>query len=357
MNGLVQQHGPRPRTVQRDARRPDGRTASAFWVSGRGSGRIVTEPVRDPGHGEVLVRTLWSAVSRGTEALVFRGEVPAEQRERMRAPFQEGDFPGPVKYGYLNVGVVESGEPDLVGRTVFCLYPHQTAYVVPAADVVVVPDGVPARRAVLAGPLETAVNALWDVPPLLGDRVAVVGAGLVGCCAARLLRGVPGVEVTLVDTDDGRSAVAASLGVGFASPASAPREQDLVVHTSGSPDGLTTALALLRTDGVVAELSWYGDTTVPLPLGSDFHARRLTIRGSQVGTVSPRRGGDWTPARRRRLALDLLHDDAYDALLTGTSALDDLPGLMARIAAGTDRGICHTIAHPAPDLEEQTCST
>ena len=328
-------------------------TATAFWVSGRGSGWVEEQSVPEPGPGEVRVRTLWSAVSRGTEALVFRGEVPADQHRRMRAPFQEGDFPGPVKYGYLSVGVVEAGVTDLLGRTVFCLYPHQTSYVVPADEVDLVPDDVPARRAVLTGPVETAVNALWDVPPKIGDRIAVVGAGLIGCCLARLLGQVPGVEVTLVDVDPARAEVAERLGVGFASPAEAPSELDVVFHASGRPEGLTLALSLLGDDGVVTELSWYGDIEVPLPLGGDFHARRLSIRGSQVGTVSPTRRG-WTHGRRRRLALDLLRDDTFDGLLTGTSTLEDLPDLMARIAGGNHDGLCHTIRY---DSGDDACSS
>src|SRR5471030_2823985 len=139
----------------------------------------------------------------------------------MRAPFQQGDFLGPVKYGYLNVGVVESGSTELQGRTVFCLYPHQTRYVVRASAVTVVPDGVPARRAVLAGTVETAVNAMWDAAPLIGDRVAVVGAGMVGCCVARLLSRFPGVTTTLIDVDPRRADLAAALGVGFALPGEA----------------------------------------------------------------------------------------------------------------------------------------
>ena len=180
------------------------------------------------------MRTLRSGVSRGTETLVFRGGVPPSQYAAMRAPFQEGDFPGPVKYGYLSVGVVEHGPAELRGRTVFCLYPHQTAYVVPAEAVAVVPDDVPPARAVLAGTVETAVNALWDAAPLVGDRVAVVGAGMVGCCVARLLARHPGVRVTLVDVDPARAAVAAALGVDFAAPDDAAGGRDLVVHTSAT---------------------------------------------------------------------------------------------------------------------------
>ena len=258
----------------------------AFWVREPGHGEIRPVRVPDPGHDEVLVRTLRSGISRGTETLVFRGGVPADQQVRMRAPHQDGDFPGPVKYGYLNVGRVEAGPRSLVGRTVFCLHPHQTAYVVPATDVTPVPDGVPPDRAVLAGTVETAVNALWDAGPLVGDRVAVVGAGMVGCCVARLLTAIPGVEVTLVDVDPRRAVPAAALGVAFATPDRAPEGRDLVIHTSATSAGLQRSLELLAADGLVVDLSWYGDTPVQLTLGGAFHSGRLSVRASQVGEVA-----------------------------------------------------------------------
>jgi threonine dehydrogenase-like Zn-dependent dehydrogenase len=271
----------------------------------------------------------------------------------MRAPFQEGDFPGPVKYGYLSVGVVEHGPADLLGRTVFCLHPHQSAYVVPADAVVPVPDGVPARRAVLAGTVETAVNALWDAPPLLGDRVTVVGAGMVGCCVARLLARFPCTDVELVDTDRSRADVAARLGVPFVAPEDAAGERDLVVHASATAAGLRLSLGLLRAEGTVLELSWYGDREVTLPLGSAFHPRRLTIRGSQVGTVAPARQGSRTARDRRALALEALRDPAFDALLTGSSSLDELPAVMARLADGRLQALCHTITYGE---EQPPCS-
>src|SRR5690348_4443154 len=230
--------------------------AQAFWLREPGCGEIRPVTFAEPGPDEVLVRTLRSAVSRGTETLVFRGGVPPSQYAAMRAPFQEGEFPAPVKYGYLNVGAVEQGPAELRGRTVFCLYPHQTAYVVPASAVTVVPDGVPASRAVLAGTVETAVNALWDAAPLLGDRVAVVGAGMVGCCVARLLGRFPAVQVTLVDVDPGRAGVAAALGVSFALPDGAAEGCDVVVHASATSAGLQRSLELLAPEGTVIDLSW-----------------------------------------------------------------------------------------------------
>lgn len=323
--------------------------ARAFWVVEPDRGEIRDVALPAPGPGEVRVRALHSGVSRGTETIVFRGAVPASQYAVMRAPLQEGDFPAPVKYGYLSVGVVEDGPSELIGRTVFCLHPHQTAYVVPVEAVTVVPDEVPARRAVLAGTVETAVNALWDAPPLIGDRVAVVGAGMVGCCVARLLSQVPGVAVTLVDVDPTRAEVAGRLGAAFALPEELRDEgvgdHDLVVHTSATGAGLQLSLDLLAAEGTVLELSWYGDARVELALGGSFHSGRLGIRASQVGAVAAVRRSRYTHARRLALAVDLLRDQAFDALLTGESAFDELPALLPRLADGTLPAICHTIAY------------
>jgi threonine dehydrogenase-like Zn-dependent dehydrogenase len=299
--------------------------ARAFWLRAPGCGEIRPVKLPEPGRDDVVVRTLRSGVSRGTETLVFRGGVPPGQYAAMRAPFQEGDFPGPVKYGYLSVGVVEQGPPDLHGRRVFCLYPHQTAYVVPAGAVTVVPEGVPPARAVLAGIVETAVNALWDAAPLVGDRIAVVGAGMVGCSVARLLSRFPAVQVTLVDVVADRADVAAALGVDFATPADAAGGRDLVVHTSATSAGLQRSLDLLGPEGTVIDLSWYGD--------------------SQVGTISPARSGSRTTADRLALALDLLRDPAFDVLVTGESPFGELPDVMARLAVGSLPALCHTITY------------
>jgi threonine dehydrogenase-like Zn-dependent dehydrogenase len=324
---------------------PMWRDARAFWLAEPGVGEIRPVSLPGPGPDDVVVRTLYTGVSRGTETLVFRGGVPASQYGVMRAPFQDGDFPAPVKYGYLNVGVVEHGAPELFGRTVFCLYPHQTRYVVPSNSVVVVPDDVPPQRAVLAGTVETAVNALWDAAPLVGDRIAVVGAGMVGCCVARLLSRFPGVRVTLVDVDTARVDIAAALGADFAKPADAAGGNDLVVHTSATSAGLQHSLDLLALEGTVIDLSWYGDADVTLSLGGAFHSQRLGIRASQVGHVAPARRATRTMTDRLALALDLLRDPAFDALLSGTSRFDELPDVMPRLADGTLPALCHTISY------------
>lgn len=319
----------------------------AFWI--RSPGHAEIGPVDVPHHGpdDVLVRTLYSGVSRGTETLVFRGAVPASQYDVMRAPFQEGDFAGPVKYGYLNVGVVEEGPAGLRGRTVFCLYPHQTRYVVPATAVVQVPDSVPPERAILAGTVETAVNALWDAAPLVGDRIAVVGGGMVGCCVAGVLAGLPGARVQLIDVDPARSEVADAFGVGFATPDQALGECDIVVHASATAAGLALALRLLATEGEVVELSWYGDREVSVPLGEAFHSRRLAIRSSQVGGIAPARRVRRTYADRLGLALRLLVNPAFDTVITGESPFTDLPAVMTRLAGGELFALCQRINYQA----------
>jgi 2-desacetyl-2-hydroxyethyl bacteriochlorophyllide A dehydrogenase len=318
--------------------------AQACWLTEPGRAEWRTQVLPEPGPNDVLVRTLHSGISRGTEALVFRGQVPASEFERMRAPFQEGDFPAPVKYGYNSVGLVEQGPAHLLGRTVFCLYPHQTCYVVPASAVCPLPDGLPPTRAVLAANLETAINALWDAAPRVGDRIAVVGGGTVGMLVAWLAARLPGCEVQLVDTQAARRAIAEQLRVGFALPDAARREADLVVHASGQSAGLATALELAAFEATVLELSWYGEHEVSVPLGGAFHARRLVLKSSQVGQVAPAQRARWSHRRRFELALSLLRDPALDALITDTAPFTDLPQVLARLSASKSDGtLCHRI--------------
>lgn len=320
--------------------------ARAFWTVRAGSGELRTEALPVPGPGEALVRTLHSGISRGTELLVYNGQVPAAVHAQMRAPYQDGQWPGPVKYGYLSVGIVEAGPAELTGRTVFCLYPHQDRYVVPADALIPVPDGVPAARAVLAGTMETAVNALWEAGPRLGDRVAVVGAGMVGVLTAALLRRFPLQRLQLIDIDRRKSKIAAAFNVDFASPEEARGDCDIVIHCSASQEGLANGLDLLGTEGELIEMSWYGTRQIQLSLGAAFHSRRLSIRASQVGAVAAARRSRRSSRDRLRLALDILHDPSFDALLTGRSAFADLPATMARLASGELAALCHLIDYP-----------
>ena len=319
-------------------------TARAFWVLRPGVGALQDETLATPGSDEVLVRTRFSGISRGTETLVFTGQVPPAEYQRMRAPFQQGDFPGPVKYGYIAVGDVEVGPAPLMGRPVFVLHPHQTRFVVPASSVTVIPDAVPPARAVLTANMETALNVVWDAGPRPGDRVAVVGAGVVGCLVALLIGRIPGCTVELIDPLPSRAAVARALGVQSATPEAATPEADLVIHASGSPAGLTRALQLAGLEATVVEASWYGTRRVEVPLGEAFHSRRLRLVSSQVGMIAPAQRTRWTYARRLSLALGLLADATLDVLISGESPFDALPDTLVTLSAAPG-ALCHRVRY------------
>jgi 2-desacetyl-2-hydroxyethyl bacteriochlorophyllide A dehydrogenase len=320
-------------------------SARAFWIVAPGRGEIRDEGIAPPGPDDVLVRAEFSGISRGTEALVFQGRVPVGEYLRMRAPFQSGDFPGPVKYGYSSVGCVEAGAGELRGRRVFVLHPHQTRYLVPARAAYILPDNVPPERAVLAANMETAVNGLWDAAPLAGDRIGIVGAGTIGCLVAWLARRIPGSRVELVDVNPRKAAIARALGVPFKLPDEATADADVLVHASGAPSGLEAALQLAGSEATIVEMSWYGTATVPLPLGAAFHARRLSIKSSQVGSIATRQRARWDNRRRMQLALELLADPVLDALITGESEFESLPEVMARLAESPGDTLCHRIRY------------
>jgi NADPH:quinone reductase-like Zn-dependent oxidoreductase len=323
-------------------------TAQALWYIGPGRAEIRDETLASGLQpGEVRLEALYGGVSRGTERLVFTGAVPPSEYDRMRAPSMAGGFPFPVKYGYATVGRVAAGPDALVGRAAFALYPHQTAFTLPADRITLLPADVPPSRAVLAANMETALNALWDAAPGPADRIAVVGAGVVGCLCAWLAARLPGAEVTLIDIDKRRAAVAAALGAGFALPDAGPEDCDLVIHASASAAGLATALRLAGVEATVLELSWYGAGDVAIPLGGAFHSRRLRLISSQVGQVAPSHRPRWSYARRLAAALALLADPALDVLLAPAVDFHDLPSELPRVLSGPDGVLCQLIRYPA----------
>jgi hypothetical protein len=323
-----------------------GEVAQALWYVGPGRVEIREERLNPLIHGKVRVRALYGAISRGTEALVAAGRVPASEFQRMRGPFMGGAFPFPVKYGYATVGRVVIGPEPLPGRIVFVLHPHQTSFDVPIDAAVLVPDDVPASRAVLAANMETALNAVWDMAPGPAGRIAVVGAGVVGALVGYLCSRIEGTEVTLVDINPAREALAQLLGVAFAQPKAAPTDCALVVHTSATAAGLTTALNLAGDEATILELSWYGSGIVPVPLGGAFHSRRLKIVSSQVGKVAPSRRATTTPRQRLEIAIGLLADARLDALLEPAILFRELPVQLADILNPKSGVLCQLIAYP-----------
>lgn len=323
--------------------------ATAFW-SDHGTGRLLTETLPAVGPNDLRIRTCFSAISKGTETLVFNGAVPISEYERMRAPFQEGTFDGPVKYGYCNVGIVEHGPADWMEQAVFCLYPHQDRYVVPQERVYRLPADLPLERAVLAANMETCVNALADAGldrEINGGSafsVSIIGAGLVGCLMAHLAK-THGHAVELIDINPDRQGMADVLGVSFSTPENAQTDREVIVHTSASNAGLVQALNLAALEGLIVEMSWFGTTQAKLPLGEAFHSKRLTIRSSQVGHIAPARQASWTYATRFAHALECLKAPELDALITDESPFEALPEVMAQLSRGEATPLCHRIRY------------
>jgi len=323
------------------------RRAEALWYVGAGCAEIRAEILAAAGPGEVELRALYGGISRGTERLVFTGRVPESEFARMRAPFMGGSFPFPVKYGYATVGRIAAGPAALVGRLAFALHPHETRFVVPADRVALLPENLPASRAVLAANMETALNAIWDAAPGPADRIAVVGAGVVGALCAWLAGKLPGAQVTLVDIEPRRAAIAAALGVGFALPDAEAGECDLVIHASATAAGLATALRLAGEEASVVELSWYGAGEVAAPLGEAFHSRRLRLISSQVGQVASSRRPRWSHARRMDAAVRLLADPALDCLISPAVDFHDLPARLPKILTESRDVLCQLVRYPA----------
>jgi hypothetical protein len=319
------------------------KSGRALWYVDAGHAELRDEELGPLMPGTVRVRASHGAISRGTESLVANGRIPTSEFQRMRAPFMAGTFPFPVKYGYSTVGVVELGSADLRGRTVFTLHPHQTLFDMPEAAVVRVPRNVPARRAVLAANMETALNAAWDAGPGPFAKVAVVGAGVIGALTGLLLRKYSSANVTLVDINPARATVASAFGLSFATPAQAPSECELVVHASASSSGLATALDLAADEATILELSWYGNAEVSVPLGGAFHSRRLRLVASQVGMIAPSHRRKWSHRQRLEKALSLLADDRLDVLLEAPVAFEDLPACLPCILDPGSGILCQVI--------------
>lgn len=316
--------------------------ALVYEAPEKASVHVVDLPPMGP--GMIEVESLFSGLSRGTERLIFTGQVPESEWARMRAPLQTGDFPFPVRYGYAAVGRAVAGA--LQGQTVFCLHPHQTRFRVSGAWAVPVPAAVPPQRAILAANIETALNAIWDARLAPGQRCLVIGAGLLGWLITALLSRRGDVSVDVTDIRPLSGVKADDFHVRFMSPDQvAPGAYDVAFHTSASAGGLQTALDALAFEGQVIELSWYGDQPVEVRLGGNFHAGRLSILSSQVGHVAPARRASTPHRKRLALALEALADDRLDALITGEVRFRDLPDRLPDLLAAGAPGIATRIVY------------
>jgi hypothetical protein len=318
--------------------------ARALWFVGPGHAVLRHETIAAHSAGEVCtVRSLYSAVSGGSERLVLAGRVPADLHPSMRVPYMDGDFRFPVKYGYSLVGTVEQGPQHLLGRVVHLLHPHQDICIVDSADVFPVPESIPAPRATLASNMETAVTAIWDARPLLGERVLIVGFGYIGALIGQILGAMPGIDLRIVELDDRRRELARKLGHHLEAPGG-NTEFDLAIHTSGSPAGLQEAIDRLGMEGRVVEVSWYGTTEATLRLGGTFHSQRKTIIASQVSHLPAFQTPRWDRLRRKQLVFSLLRDPAFDHLLSDPIPFEQLPEFFNHPPAA-QRGIVPLVSY------------
>ena len=322
--------------------------AEALWYTAPGKAEWRSESLPPPDGTRLRVRSLFSALSRGTESLVFQGKVPESEYQRMRAPLQAGDFPFPVKYGYAAVGRVEDGPANVIGQTVFALHPHQSLFDVAPEQAMALPDGLSPMRAVMAANMETALNTLWDSGATAGQRINVIGGGVVGLLTAYLAGRMPGAEVTLIDVQPTRAKTANALGLQFALPDAAPGDCDVVFHASGVGSGLNTAIDCAGDEATVVEMSWYGAGQIPVALGGAFHSRRLRLIASQVGKVAPNQRARWSYRRRLAKALELLRDERLDILLETPVAAAGLPAKLPDILKPGGGVLCQPISYLVP---------
>ncbi len=308
-------------------------TARALWHNSPFDSTLRREVLADSKDGELLLRSMFSLVSQGTERLVACGAVPESLYGSMRVPYMGGNFSFPVKYGYALVGeVLNQGHP-WQGRAVFVMHPHQDYCVVAQRDCFCLPANVSPRSAVLAANLETAVTALWDARPLLGERVLVVGFGLLGALTALLLKRFPGLDLWISEPNSYRKDLAKKMGFHLWEGQHVG-EFDLCVHSSATEDGLQMALDVLGREGRVLELSWYGNKRSALSLGEAFHHKRLRIISSQVAHLPSDMQARWGYARRKELVFKLLHSSDWRLLPDAELGLEDLPSFFKALRKG-----------------------
>jgi len=305
--------------------------ATSLWHISPTASELQSEKLATPTDNKLIIKSLYSLVSTGTERLVASGLVPPSMHQLMQVPSMGGDFNFPVKYGYSLVGKVVS-KGDLEGRLVHLLHPHQNQLITDSSAISLLSKAIPAKRAALASNMETALNAVWDSGVSVGDKVVVCGFGMIGGLVARLLALMPAVEVVVLEKNAYRIAQATKMG--FTVNPSTLQNFDCSFHTSGSSVGLQTCIEAVGMEGKIIELSWYGTKSVQLQLGADFHYHRKQLISSQVGHVPFAKNARWDYARRKAVVWELLQNQVFDAHITDEVAFADGPAFFTDLRSG-----------------------
>ena len=306
--------------------------AKSFWIKGKNDSYIKSHNVSLPKKGEVLIETIYSGISYGTEKVVYTGSVPKSQLNLMRCPHQEGNFGTDVKYGYMNIGKVIQGAPKFKGKFVYTLYPHQTLYVLKESDITLIPKAIPNKRCLLTANMETAINAMWDTLPTCGDNIFILGGGIVGFLMAYVLKSIIGIDITLIDKDQSKSKYAKLFNIKFTNELPKNDKANIIYECTGNPEIVNKLSSLVKEEATICILSWYGDKVSKINFGEDFLSKRIKFVFSQVSKVSHNRSKYWNNALRRELAIKLLNDKKLDKLIEKKEIkFNDLPKFFKNI--------------------------
>jgi 2-desacetyl-2-hydroxyethyl bacteriochlorophyllide A dehydrogenase len=323
--------------------------AVSVWLPRAREVELRRESVANVQPSDVRIAAIASAISHGTEMLVFRGLVP--EGLELDLPTLRGSFTFPIKYGYASVGRVVEAGADVgclaVGDAVFVHHPHQSTYVVPATMPIRLPDGLDPLLGVFLANVETAVNVVVDAAPRLGERVAVFGQGVVGLLITQLLRRTGVSQIVVVEPVAQRRDLALALGADVALESGGSiSDVDLAIEVSGNAAALDAALNSVAFGGTVVVASWYGTKTVPLMLGGAFHRRRLRIVSSQVSTIDAALQPRWTHQRRLALASQLLSELELTSLITHRFPIDRAAEAFALVDQHGDQTIQVVLTYP-----------
>jgi NADPH:quinone reductase-like Zn-dependent oxidoreductase len=287
--------------------------AKELWFNSPGKVGFKLVNVDDPKNDEVLVKAVCSLISSGTERLVSGGNIPAKIYDQMKVPYMQGDFSFPFTYGYSLVGEIFKGKKSLPGKYVHLLHPHKEIALVKMNDVYILPEGFNLQTATLASNMETAVNAVWDSGVSIGDKVIIVGFGIIGALIAGVLKSMKHIHISIHESNPERASIARKLG--FEVPGEIQNNYfDIAFNTSASEHGLQVCIDSVGFEGKVTELSWYGEGKVNINLGGDFHSMRKVIIASQVSSIPAQMTGRWDFSRRKKLVFEILKDDYYSLL-------------------------------------------
>jgi threonine dehydrogenase-like Zn-dependent dehydrogenase len=311
--------------------------ALSLWHDSEQKSSLHKEDFGVAGDGKLKIKSLYSLISTGTERLVASGHVPSAAFEAMAVPYMGGSFPFPVKYGYSLVGEVRT-EGEYFGKIVHLLHPHQDICTVESGAVALVPGNIPAKRAILASNLETALNATWDARLGIGDKVLVAGFGMIGALLARVISFMPAVELIVLEKDPKRMSFAKKMGFNVVDKMT-DHDYDVAFNTTSNEMALQQCIDAVGAEGRVVELSWYGTKKVTVNLGGDFHYKRKQLISSQVSQIPADHLARWDYKRRKEVVFKLLQSELFDEHITDEIAFEDAPDFFDTLRNGSFDGL------------------